>query len=122
MRCRSLKEWSTLARNSSVIYGLGLVPCQMLPDVLAAGMYLFKILRAVGSKRSIGIIPFPNGEPLFFGSVGLIFDCEKSPGRSTAVGTMALLKKLLVIWRSPEYVPKKKVLLRITGPPMLPPN
>src|SRR5260370_835077 len=122
MRCRSLKELSTLARNSSVTYGFGLVPCQMLPAVFAAGMYVFKILRAVGSKRPIGIIPFPNGAPLFCGSVGLVLDCEKSPVRSSAVGTMALLKKLLVIWRSPEYVPKKKVLLRITGPPMVPPN
>src|SRR5882762_2192451 len=122
MRCRSLKEWSTLARNSSVTYGLGLVPCQMLPAMFAAGMYLFKILRAVVSKRPIGMIPPPNGAALFSGSVGLILDCEKSPVRSRAVGTIALLKKLLVIWRSPEYVPKKKVLLRITGPPMLPPN
>src|ERR1700730_7226788 len=122
MRCRSLKEWSTLARNSSVLYGLGLVPCQMLPAVLANGMYVFRILRAVGSKRLSGIIPPPNGAPLFRGSVGLTLDCEKSPVRSSAVGTIALLKKLLVIWRSPEYVPKKKVLFLMTGPPMVPPN
>src|SRR6266851_3689667 len=122
MRCRSLREWSTLARNSFVSYGLGLVPCQMPPAEFAAGMYLFRILRAVESNFDIGIIPFENGAILFVGSVGLILDCEKSPIRSSAVGTTAPLKKLLVIWRSPEYVPKKKVLLRITGPPKLPPN
>src|SRR5260221_2227819 len=102
MRCRSLREWSTLARNSFVSYGLGVVRCQMPPAELAAGMYLFRMLRAVGSNFEIGIMLFENGAALFVGSVGLIFDWEKSPMRSSAVGTTAPLKKLLVIWRSPE--------------------
>src|SRR5215831_923380 len=56
------------------------------------------------------------------GSVGIVFDALKSPTRSCAVGTMALLRNVLVDWRSPEYVAKKNVRSRAIGPPAVPPN
>jgi hypothetical protein len=37
-------------------------------------------------------IRFPANAALVEGSLGLIADCEKSPARSSAVGTTALLR------------------------------
>src|SRR5262249_12447656 len=84
-------------------------------------MYLFRMLSAVLSKRSIGIRPLPNG-CFVVGSVGTGFDAVKLPARSSAVGTTPLFRFWLVICRSPPYVPKKNVLFLRIGPPNVPPN
>ena len=65
------------------------MPCQKLPAVrLAVGMYLLMMFCAVGSRRVWGR-DSRKSAPLT-GSTGATFDCEKSPARSSAVGTMAL--------------------------------
>src|SRR5579863_6444046 len=97
-----------------------MVPCQKLPDRFAVGMYFAMMFCAVGSSRFLGMT-LPGNGALLSGSTGGILDCEKSPLRSSAVGTMALFRNELMIWRRPEYVPKKNVLFLRMGPPMLPP-
>ncbi len=63
------------------------------------------ILAATGSMRLGQITPTT---PLqtkvcpVAGSTGLVVDALKSPMRSSAVGTMALFRKVLVVWRNPE--------------------
>src|SRR5260221_11617685 len=83
------------------------------------------IFIATGSRRFAQIAPTT---PLqtdvcpVAGSVGKVLDWLKSPTRSRAVGTIAVLKNVLVVWRRPEYVPKKNVLSCAIGPPIVPPN
>ena len=63
------------------------------------------IFIATGSSRSGQITPTTplqtNGCRLWDRS-GMVLDCVKSPVRSTAVGTMALFRNVLVVWRRPE--------------------
>jgi hypothetical protein len=56
------------------------------------------------------------------GSVGIVREALKSPVRSGAVGTMAVLRKVLVVCRSPEYETKKNVWSLLSGPPRVAPN
>ncbi len=78
-----------------------MVPCQKLFARFDAGMYLFRMFSAVGSSRFAGMM-LPGNGALFSGSIGAIFECEKSPVRSRGVGTIALFRNELVICRSPE--------------------
>src|SRR5205814_8442153 len=82
------------------------------------------IFVATGSSRLGQITPVTPLQTNVFpvaGSVGIVLDWEKSPTRSSAVGTMALLRKVLVVWRRPDQEKKKKVLSRRIGPPIVAP-
>ena len=63
------------------------------------------IFIATGSRRLGQITPTTplqtNVWPVA-GSVGRVADALKSPVRSSAVGTMAVFRNVLVVWRSPE--------------------
>ena len=83
------------------------------------------IFVATGSRRAGQMTPLTllqvNVAPVA-GSVGFVAEALKLPTRSKSVGTMALLRNVLVVWRRPEYEKKKKVLSRLMGPPRVPPN
>ena len=55
------------------------------------GTYFSWIVFAARSMRPVGMIAPGKGCPVS-GSFGLLADCEKSPARSSAVGTTAVLR------------------------------
>ena len=71
--------------------------------------------RRSGSFRNT-LLNAPAGEPHDMSS-----DCEKSPARSSAVGTLPSLVRA-IDWMRPSKLARKKLLLRTTGPPRVPPN
>src|SRR5215471_316369 len=83
------------------------------------------IFIATGSRRFWQMAPVTplqaNASPVA-GSVGIVLDWLKSPARSSAVGTTALFRNVLVVCRRPEYDAKKKVRSWTIGPPAVAPN
>src|SRR5258708_33952228 len=128
--------WSTLARNSSVLYGLGMNPCHLLFPRFAVGMRLLMMPMATLSRRSTGIKLLGKQAtwlvlvqvPVFAGSLIKTLlppastVCERSPPRSNAVGTVAPFGNVVVTSRSPAYQPKNKVLSGALGTRRVPPN
>ena len=62
-----------------------------------------------------------NGSKISTGLLAPANVCEKSPARSSAVGTV-VVRSLKLRCRSPSYEPMKKVLSFTIGPPNVPPN
>src|SRR5260370_22862566 len=95
--------WSTLARNSSVLYGLGMNPCHLLFPRFAVGMRLLMMPMPTLSRRSTGITLLGKQAtwlvllhvPVFTGSLVKTLlppastAREQWPPRSNAVGTVA---------------------------------
>src|SRR5262249_17380290 len=86
-----------------------------------SGTYRSRSLTATGSNRDDGIWAFGKARPVS-GSLGRRVELEKSPRRSASVGGMAVAKSCVSRILMPWYDPKKKVRLRIAGPPNVKPN
>src|SRR5258706_5742288 len=105
-RWLAVRLWSKLIINSSVLKGLGAVPCQPLLATFETGIVGkpmevplgFSNFCAVGSSNEEQITV---AEPQVYWLRKAVATPVKSPVRSAAVGTTALLQKKLLSWRNP---------------------
>ncbi len=81
------------------------LPSCLPARTLDSGNVVLMIFIATGSRRLgqiTSVTPLQTKGALVAGSVGLVAEAVKLPVRSRAVGTMAPLRNVLVVWRSPE--------------------
>src|ERR1700674_3357531 len=110
----------------------------MLPGRLGSGKKSLLKFSATGSSREAGIMLFGNGTPWGLVAETVLGsatarpagngDFEKSPARSSALGTTTFENVELATWRVISTEVKKKVRSlplypgSFTGPPIVPPN